>query len=695
MLSFASIAEACGRLSVGQAMARLWTPSFIISSALYVVWRFTLNAGVGWFAPGSTAADAFFIMLLGSTIPCAFINLYFCKEERNRAAAEAKREVAREAEAKRQAAEREAEAKRQAAEREAEAKRQAAERKRQAAEREVEAKRQAAAHSKEREERAKTHAKKLEESAKRQAAKDKADAAKIKADAELEADARAAEDTRQAELSAMLKAARGTRGTVAGVAAWSTAAEAAQKYLAEKEPLAQKARAASERADQELSRATALNTSEHKAAEQEHAKATEKAEQAMRDAMTAAAKEQEGAARDFERTTQQRFDEQRRAAAEAMEQRLAAADAALAGVKAALERANQKLSMATTINNSEHEAATQEHTKATEKAEQAMRDAMAVAAAGTTEEAAKAVQQAMQPTVDAQRNAATAAMEMRLAAADATLADAKAAVERADQELSRATAVNKSEHEAATQEHATANAKAEQDMRNAMTRAATAKSPQDVANAVQQAMQATVDAQRKAAEEAMEMRLTAADAALSDAKYEAAKRKRALEATQSDLQKANEFVKQTEDGVRAAREAEEDEATRAAKLFKTKGQPKTLDEWRTLEQPLKEAGLTSALVLEYKEGKRCSFWFVRADQLRSFSGTTPPNLQDLRRTHPDWLVQHTVDFLDGFRGTYKGKFLVVSHCWEQPSQPDAKGVQFKTLKNYLNEKRSIEWVWFE
>ena len=34
-------------------------------------------------------------------------------------------------------------------------------------------------------------------------------------------------------------------------------------------------------------------------------------------------------------------------------------------------------------------------------------------------------------------------------------------------------------------------------------------------------------------------------------------------------------------------------------------------------------------MLEYKKGKRCSFWFVNADRLRSFTGTTPPMLQEL------------------------------------------------------------------
>ena len=699
-----------------QALTRVWTPSFIVWFLLYVIWRFALNAGVGFLAPESTPADVFLIIVVASPVPILLFHV--CRKLVTWSDA-AKHEM----DAKRQAAERKAEAKRQAAEREGEAKRQAAERegeaKRQAAEREADAKRQAAAHAKELEKRGKAHAKKLQESAKRQAAKDKADAAKIKADAEVETDARAAEAKRQEELNVLFRVARQSRDTVAGLAAWSGAIEAVQNDFTEKKRLAEEAHASSKRVDRELSAATALNESEHEAAEQEYAKAIEKVEQDQRDAMRAAAETTQAKVDAVRETTQHTVDEQRNAAAEAMAMRKTAAVAALtnatrshgnalADAKATSERADRELSEATALNTSEHEAAEQEYAKAIEKAEQAMRDATR-AAAETTQAAAKAVQQAMEQAVDEQRKAAAEAMEMRKTAAVAAftdakrshgnaLADAKATLERADRELSEVTAFNTSEHEAAEQEHSKATGKAEQDRRDTMT-AATATTPEDAAKAVQQAMQQTVDEQRKAAAEAMEMRLTAADAAFSDAKYETDKQRRALATAQSDLQKAMDSVEQAEAGMSAARQAEEDEATRAAKMFKTTDgdakRPMTLHEWRKLEQPLNQVGLTAALVLEYQKGKRCSFWFVRADKLRLFSGTTPSNLQDLRKAHPDWLVQRTVDFLDGFRGAYQGKFLVVSHCWEDPSQPDAKGVQFKTLKDYLNEKPSVEWIWFE
>ena len=140
-------------------------------------------------------------------------------------------------------------------------------------------------------------------------------------------------------------------------------------------------------------------------------------------------------------------------------------------------------------------------------------------------------------------------------------------------------------------------------------------------------------------------------------------------------------------------------AERAAACLKSKqllggSRPMTLDEWRQIEQPLAAVGLTAARVLEYKEGKRCSFWFVNAEKLRSFTGTTPPMLQELRRSHPDWLEQRTIDFADGAAGKYVRDTLVVSHCWEDPAQPDGQGVQFATLKHHLIANTSIKWVWY-
>ena len=90
-----------------------------------------------------------------------------------------------------------------------------------------------------------------------------------------------------------------------------------------------------------------------------------------------------------------------------------------------------------------------------------------------------------------------------------------------------------------------------------------------------------------------------------------------------------------------------------------------------------KVGLTAARVAECSRGRRCPFWFVRADRVRAFSGVTLPRLQDLRRDHPEWLEQRTISFADGCDGAFaRGAFLVVSHRWEQAAAPDQQGVQF-------------------
>ena len=70
-------------------------------------------------------------------------------------------------------------------------------------------------------------------------------------------------------------------------------------------------------------------------------------------------------------------------------------------------------------------------------------------------------------------------------------------------------------------------------------------------------------------------------------------------------------------------------------------------------------------------------------------------LQDLRANHPDWLVQHTISFAEGFEGKYVGKFLAVSHRWEEPTEPDKEGKQCAALKAHLDANKSIEFVWYD
>ena len=121
----------------------------------------------------------------------------------------------------------------------------------------------------------------------------------------------------------------------------------------------------------------------------------------------------------------------------------------------------------------------------------------------------------------------------------------------------------------------------------------------------------------------------------------------------------------------------------------------TAQQWLEAEEPLAKAGISGADVLAYKEGLRCKFWFVRADKLRTFEGTTPQKLQVLLHDHPDWLELRTVTFSDGIAGMYAQSYLVVSHRWEKPGAPDEMGVQFAETKAHLLANEAIEWVWFE
>ena len=72
-----------------------------------------------------------------------------------------------------------------------------------------------------------------------------------------------------------------------------------------------------------------------------------------------------------------------------------------------------------------------------------------------------------------------------------------------------------------------------------------------------------------------------------------------------------------------------------------------------------------------------------------------PRLQDLQRTHPDWVVKKPVDMTSSLLGDYRQSMLGVSHRWEHPDEPDTKGTQLAALKRYLDGHPEIEHVWFD
>ena len=131
---------------------------------------------------------------------------------------------------------------------------------------------------------------------------------------------------------------------------------------------------------------------------------------------------------------------------------------------------------------------------------------------------------------------------------------------------------------------------------------------------------------------------------------------------------------------------------RAATIAKRDG---TVDSWRAVQEPLARVGLTPHLILEYDKGEHCSFWFLKAEMIKDYQGTTLPKLQDIRRDHLDWLEQRTVSFKDGCAGLYRDSILAVSHCWEDISEPDKEGSQFSALKRHLHENPQIKLVWID
>ena len=115
------------------------------------------------------------------------------------------------------------------------------------------------------------------------------------------------------------------------------------------------------------------------------------------------------------------------------------------------------------------------------------------------------------------------------------------------------------------------------------------------------------------------------------------------------------------------------------------------------EVELAKVGLPSQILARYRDGggSTCSFWFLHAEKIRTSDATTLPNLQKLRKTHAEWLVQKEITFAEGFRGAYKKTFLAVSHRWEKPGEPDTLGVQFAAIRKHLVDHPEIQFVWYD
>ena len=123
--------------------------------------------------------------------------------------------------------------------------------------------------------------------------------------------------------------------------------------------------------------------------------------------------------------------------------------------------------------------------------------------------------------------------------------------------------------------------------------------------------------------------------------------------------------------------------------------PATAAEPEPTDAELEAVGLSLADIKRYEKGAECSFWFVKADKIRDWHGAPPGSLQTLRKDRSDWLERQVIRFVDGYRGKYRDRILVVSHRWETPEAPDDKGDQWAAIRKHVIEDTRIELVWFD
>ena len=98
------------------------------------------------------------------------------------------------------------------------------------------------------------------------------------------------------------------------------------------------------------------------------------------------------------------------------------------------------------------------------------------------------------------------------------------------------------------------------------------------------------------------------------------------------------------------------------------------------------------------------YYFVRADKLRATERETLPALQTLNDDpqYRGWVVPMEMNFDDACRGAYVADYCAVSHRWltdgtKHPKRapPDPEGVQLKALKQYLQRRTEIKYVWVD
>jgi vacuolar protein 8 len=94
-------------------------------------------------------------------------------------------------------------------------------------------------------------------------------------------------------------------------------------------------------------------------------------------------------------------------------------------------------------------------------------------------------------------------------------------------------------------------------------------------------------------------------------------------------------------------------------------------------------------------GARIVLWFIKADKLRRCDDRVLPRFQDLLRQKPDWFEEKEITLEGACKHEYADEVLAVSHCWEQPDEPDTEGKQLAAMRKYVRDKLAIKHVWVD
>jgi len=113
------------------------------------------------------------------------------------------------------------------------------------------------------------------------------------------------------------------------------------------------------------------------------------------------------------------------------------------------------------------------------------------------------------------------------------------------------------------------------------------------------------------------------------------------------------------------------------------------------EQKKEQEHVRAEIALE-DANRVCGFWFVKANFVREYKGTTLPRFQALLHEASEPLGFVQVSHADAYgQQALRSKYLAISHRWLEPTQPDRGGEQMRKLKDFLSrpEGQSVDWIW--